>query len=80
MQIAMHGKLARTGIAACIGQARAALVQLRQERLECLADAYKRRDALFVQLREHMLVLPCCLPEAHASLSPIPIAFHIDAR
>jgi len=80
MQIAMHGQLAGTRIAARIRQSRLALLQLRQQRLERFADAHERRDALFVQLREELLVLPGGLLKAHVSLSLIPIAFPMDAR
>lgn len=65
MQIAIGRELARTCVASRIGETRAALGQLRQQRLERLADAHERRNTFFVQLGEEVLVLPGGLVKAH---------------
>ena len=80
MQIAMRGELAGAYLASRIRQSRPALAQLQQQRLERLADAHERRHALFVQLREEVVVLPGGLLKAHVSLSLILIAFGMYAR
>ena len=68
MQIAIRRELPRTRVAAGIGETRAGLVQLRQQRLERLADAHERRDTFFVQLSEDVLVPLGGLVKAHASI------------
>jgi len=80
MQLAMDGELAHARVAARIRESPAAVMQLRQQRLERLADAHERRNAFFVQLREDVLVLPRGLVKTHVLLSLIPIAFLTDAR
>jgi hypothetical protein len=68
MQLPILGDFPRSRLALGTGDSRVGVTELGDQRFERLADAHQRRDALLVQLRQHLLVLCCRFAQSHAPI------------
>jgi hypothetical protein len=67
-QIAIDRDLARPRVPLCAGEPGARFVQLREQRFERPGDPCQRRGALFVELRQQLLMVGRCLAKPHVGI------------